>query len=174
MKRLFVSAALLPLAWAAGSHAETKITTTVTAPAKTSTVNKGAADDLTIDSSGSVKPTVAGAVVTLDSNNTVKNLGTIATSDLDGTTGILALRGRTGAVSNTGAISIVETYTPTDADGDGDLDGVLAKGSGRFGVRVSGPDAFAGSIRNEAGGVITVEGNDSAGVSVEKIGRAHV
>src|SRR5512139_1070395 len=77
MKRLFVTAALLPLALASAARAETKIATATTAPVKTSTAASGAPDDLTIDTGGSVKPTAAGAAVTLDSNNAVKNAGTI-------------------------------------------------------------------------------------------------
>jgi len=168
MNRLFVSAALLPLVWAAAAQAETKIATAVTAPVKTSTATAaGTADDLTIDTAGSVKPTAAGAAVTLDTNNKVSNLGTIAFTGIDNATGVLVLGGRTGSVSNSSAISLLEDYTPTDADGDGDLDGPFAKGTGRFGVRVTGPDAFTGDIRNERAGSISIEGNDSAGISVE-------
>lgn len=167
MKRLFVTAALAPLAIASAVHAETKITTAVTAPVKTSTAANGAADDLTIDAAGSVKPTAAGAAVTLDSNNKVKNAGAIGFNNVNNATGILVLGGRTGSVSNAAGISVVEDYTPEDTDKDGDPDGPLAQGSGRFGVRVTGPAAFTGDIRNEAGASITVEGNDSAGVSVE-------
>jgi outer membrane autotransporter protein len=168
MNRLFVSAALLPLIWAAAAHAETKITTAVTAPVKTSTATTtGAPDDLTIDAAGSVKPTAAGAAVTLDSDNKVKNLGTIAFTGVNDATGILALGGRTGGVSNGAGISILEDYTPTDADSDGDLDGVFAQGSNRFGIRATGPAAFTGDIRNERAGTISVEGNDSAGISVD-------
>jgi hypothetical protein len=38
------------------------------------------------------------------------------------------LGGRTGSVSNSGAISNLEDFTPTDTDGDGDLDGPFAQG----------------------------------------------
>jgi len=167
MNRLFVSAALLPLLWAAGAQAETKITTAVTAPAKTSTAASGGADDLTIDTTGSVTLTTAGPAVTLDSNNTVKNQGTISFNGVDVATGVLVLGGRTGALSNSGTISVVEDYTATDTDSDGDIDGPLAKGANRFGVRVTGPDPFTGNVRNEASSAISVEGNDSAGISVE-------
>jgi outer membrane autotransporter protein len=168
MNRLFVSAALLPLVWAAAAQAETKITTAVTAPVRTSAATAaGAADDLTIDTAGSVKPTAAGAAVTLDSNNKVSNLGAIAFTGVNDATGVLVLGGRTGRVSNSAVIAILEDYTPTDTDGDGDLDGPLAQGARRFGVRAAGPDPFTGDIRNERGGAISVEGNDSAGVSVE-------
>ena len=168
MNRLFVSAALLPLVWAAAAQAETKIATAVTAPVKTSTATAaGTADDLTIDTAGSVKPTTAGAAVTLDSDNKVSNLGTIAFTSVDNATGVLVLGGRTGSVSNSSVISLLEDYTATDADSDGDLDGAFAQGTGRFGVRVTGPDAFTGDIRNERAGAISIKGNDSAGISVE-------
>jgi outer membrane autotransporter protein len=58
----------------------------------------------------------------------------------------------------------VEDYTPTDADNDGDLDGAFATGTNRVGIRVTGPGAFTGDIRNDAGGGISIEGNDSAGI----------
>ena len=105
MNRLFVSAALLPLVWAAAAQAETKIATAVTAPVKTSTATAaGTADDLTIDTAGLVKPTAAGAAVTLDTNNKVSNLGTIAFTGIDNATGVLVLGGGTGSVSNSSAI----------------------------------------------------------------------
>jgi outer membrane autotransporter protein len=167
MKRLFVTAALAPLALASAVHAETKITTATTAPLQTSTVANGAPDDLTIDVAGSVKPTAAGAAVTLDSNNKVKNAGAIGFNNINNATGILVLGGHSGAVSNGAGISVLEDYAPADADKDGDLDGPFAQGSGRFGIRATGAAAFTGDVRNEVGASITVEGNDSAGVSIE-------
>ncbi|MDB5468024.1 MAG: autotransporter, partial [Phenylobacterium sp.] len=166
MKRLFVSVALLPLLNAGAAQAETKISTATTAPVATATAAGGHADDLTIETAGSIRPTTAGVAVTLNSPNIVKNGGTIGFNNLDGSTGVLVLNGG-GGVINAGAISLVEDYTPEDTDKDGDLDGRFAKGSGRFGIRVTGPGAFAGDIRNDAGGAITIEGNDSAGIQVE-------
>jgi len=152
MNRLFVSAALLPLVWAAAAQAETKIATAVTVPVKTSTATAaGAPDDLTVDTTGSVKPTVPGAAVTLDSNNKVSNLGVIALTGVSDAIGVLVLGGRTGSVSNGAAISILEDYTPTDADSDGDLDGPFAQGSNRFGIRVTGPPSPATSATNAPG-----------------------
>src|SRR5689334_21504341 len=111
MKRLFVTAALAPLALAAAAHAETKITAATTAPLHTSTAANG--------------------------------------------------------VSNAAGSSVDGDYTPADSDKDGDPDGPIAQGSGRFGIRATGPAAFTGDIRNETGVSITVEGDDSAGVSIE-------
>lgn len=166
MKRLLLlTTALIPLAQAGAAFAETTISTAVTAPVATSTAASGSPDDLTIDAAGSVKPAVAGAAVILDSNNKVTNAGDISFNGLNDSVAILVLGGRTGSVSNTGTISLVEDYTATDADSDGDIDGVLAQGARRYGIRVTGPDGFTGSIGNT--GAISIEGVDSKGVSVE-------
>lgn len=164
MKRLLVSAAALPLLYAASAHAETKISTATTAPVKTSTIANGQADHLTIDTAGSIAPTVAGAAVTIDSSNAVISNGSITFTGVNGATAIQVNPGVAMAIANNGAINLVEDYTATDADGDGDLDGVFAQGSARFGIRVLTPGAI-GNISNA--GTITVEGNDSGAISVE-------
>jgi len=153
---LLVSTALAALA--APASAET-ISTAITTPVKTSTIKNGAPDAITISSSGSVKPT-GGTAVTMDSNHSVTNQGTIAIAGANGAIGIAATAGTTGDIVNSGTITIDEAYTPEDSDKDGDLDGPFAVGSGRFGIRTDG--AHAGKIENS--GTITVEGNDSAGI----------
>ena len=65
MKRLFVSVALLPLLHAAQAQAETKISTAITAPIRTSTAAAGQPDSVLIEAAGSVKPTQSGAAVTI-------------------------------------------------------------------------------------------------------------
>jgi autotransporter-like protein len=165
MKRFFVSAAALPLLYATAAGAETKITTATTAPVRTSTAASGQPDSLTIDTTGSITPTVAGAAVTADSSHAVTNNGAITFNNVSGATGVLVNGGVTSTITNAGTISLVEDFTATDADSDGDLDGAFAQGSARYGIRVAGAGAVSGSIVN--GGVISVEGNDSAGISVE-------
>lgn len=165
MKRLLVSAAVLPLVFASAAQGETKISTATTAPVKTSTIAAGAPDHLTIETAGSIAPTVAGAAVTVDSSNAVLNNGAITFNGVNGATGILINPGVAMAVTNAGAISVVEDFTPADADSDGDNDGVFAQGSGRFGIRATGPGGAIGNIVNS--GTISIEGNDSAGLSVE-------
>ncbi len=86
---------------------------------------------------------------------------------MDNSTGVLILGGHTGALTNSGSISVTESYTATDTNGDGVLDGPYAKGTGRYGVRVTGSSPFIGTLNNGAGGSITVNGNNSFGVSVE-------
>lgn len=165
MKRLFVSAALLPLLYAATASAETKITTATTTPVRTSTAASGAPDSLTIDSGGSITPTVAGPAVTVDSSHAVTSNGSINFNGVSGATGIQVNGGVASTITNGGSISLVEDYTATDSDSDGDLDGPFAQGSGRFGIRATGAAPVTGNIVHS--GAITVEGNDSGGISLE-------
>ena len=120
--------------------------------------------DIHITSTGSVKP-AGGAAVTIDSNNSVKNEGTIAIQGANGATGILANTNLAGGITNSGTITIDENYTPTDTDSDGDIDGPFAQGSNRFGIHVLGGGTFTGDILNS--GTITVEGNESAGIAID-------
>lgn len=165
MKRLFVSAAALPLLYAASATAETRISSATTAPVRTSTVAAGQPDSLVIETAGSIAPTTAGAAVTVDSSHAVTNNGSISFNGVSGATAILAT-GQVGiGITNGGSISLVEDYTATDADSDGDVDGAFAQGSGRYGIRVQSPTFVVGAIGHS--GSITIEGNDSAGISVE-------
>src|SRR5690606_18986684 len=95
-----------------------------------------------------------------DSDHAVTNQGTIGISNASGAIGILAAAGTSGNIVNSGTITVDESYTPTDADNDGDLDGPFAQGSNRFGIRTGG--THSGNVVNS--GTITVEGNDSAGI----------
>jgi hypothetical protein len=168
-KVLVATVATAPLlAMAFGAYAETVISTARTTPIATlSATAAGAADDVKIDAAGSIKLTTAGALVTLNSSNKVVNLGSLATVGVNDSIGVLVLGGNTGAVTNSLTISQTEDYTATDTDSDGDLDGVFAQGSGRYGIRVTGPAVFTGDIIQDSAGSITIEGNNSAGISVE-------
>jgi outer membrane autotransporter protein len=165
MKRLFVSAALAPLLFAGAVQAETKITTATTTPVKTSTVASGQPDSLTIDTGGSIAPTTAGPAVTIDSSNAVTNSGSITSNNVSNATGVQINGGVSTALTNAGTIAVIEDYTATDTNSDGVLDGPFAQGSGRYGVRATGAGDVTGSILNS--GAIQVEGNDSAGISIE-------
>jgi hypothetical protein len=141
--------------------AQTVINTARTTPVVTSTVNNGQPADVKIDTAGSVTVT-GGAAVTVDSDNDVTNAGKIAISNADNATGILVSGPRTADIVNSGTITIDETYTPTDTDNDGDLDGPFALGTGRTAIRVDG--GLTGSLSHT--GTIVVEGNQSAGIRV--------
>ncbi|HWW57431.1 MAG TPA: autotransporter domain-containing protein [Sphingopyxis sp.] len=161
MRKTLLASTCLATLLSTTAQAETTITTAITTPVRTSTVKSGAADDVKITSTGSVKP-ASGTAVTIDSNHKVVNEGTIEFSNVDGATGIFANGGVSGGITNaaTGKIIIGETYAPTDIDNDGDLDGPFAVGSNRVGIATGG--AFTGNIVNS--GTIAIEGNDSAGI----------
>ncbi len=148
------------LIWAGQALAQTTISSGTTAPLATSKTG-----DLTIASGGTVKPS-SGVAVTVDSNNTVTNSGVIQFQNIDNTTGVLIQGGRAGSLVNNNTIQVDDTSTTT-TDSNGIVHGPFAVGTGRFGVRVVGPGDFTGPITNAAGGVITVKGDNSAGISVE-------
>ena len=163
MRKLLAATCLTPfiaVTVASPVVAETVISTALTTPVLTSTGN----DDVRISSTGSVKP-AGGAAVTIDSNDSVRNEGTIQITGANNSTGILANTGLTANITNTGTITIDETFTATDSDSDGDLDGTFAQGTGRFGIHVLGGGTFTGTIANS--GNITVEGNQSAGIAID-------
>lgn len=163
--RLLLLAAASPLCMtAAQASAETVISAAVTTPLATATAANGGPDDLRVAAAGSVKPT-GGAAVTLNSNNKLTVEGAVALQNADNAAAVLIQGGRTGEFKLSGTLTVDETYEPTDTDKDGDLDGPFAKGSGRYGVRVSGAEAFHGAVLST--GAIVVEGNDSAGMLLE-------
>ena len=170
--RYLAAVALAPLVLAAPALAQTAPSTTITGtrttPVQTSTAANGQPSDVIVDAGATVAPTAAStAAITIDSNNTVLNRGVISYNDLNDVTGVLIRGGFTGGFTNTGAINVLEGYTATDADGDGDLDGPFAQGARRFGVRLTGPGAFTGPILNGQGNQINIEGVDSAAISIE-------
>lgn len=169
--RLLLGAAA-PFVFALPATAQVTISTPTTAPVQTSTANNGAASDVTVATGGSVTLTGAAAgatAVTVNSNNSLINNGTIGTVNSENTTGVSIAAGVAGNYTSTsGIISLTEDYTRTDTDSDGDADGPLAQGSGRIGLLVSPGGTLTGNI-TMTGGSILVEGNNSAGVSIRSI-----
>lgn len=172
--RFFATASLAPLLLlAVEARAETVITDTRTTPIATATANNGAPDDILVDGSeeGEIEVTTAGAIITVNSDNTVENTGTLTSEDVSDSTGILVQGGVTTTVTNDGSISLTDSFDEddedNDTDDDGDIDGDFATGSGRFGIRITGAGTVTGDILNDYGGSIVVEGNDSFGISLE-------
>jgi len=155
---LLTTSGLIALATAGVTVAQTTVDTKRTTSVRTSTAGTGGGD-IRITAAGAVNPT-SGTAVTIDSNHAVANAGTIQLTGANDANGIFAQAGVRGGIANSGKILVDETYTPTDTDKDGDLDGPFAQGIRRAGIRTAG--AFAGTIANA--GEITVEGNDSAGI----------
>ena len=141
--------------------AQTVISTATTQPVRTSQLNNGAGNAVKVTEDGSIKPT-GGSAITIDSDHDATNEGTIAISNADGASGIETTGNRVADIVNSGTITIDETYTPTDVDNDGDLDGPFAVGTDRAGIRVRGN--LTGDIAHS--GKIVVEGNQSAGIVV--------
>ncbi len=176
--RLLLGAAA-PLVFSLPALAQVTISTATTTPVQTATANSGAPSDITISSpSGTIAPTTANTTaVTVNSSNDIVNNGAINFNNLNDTVGVRILPGFTGSYSGSGTINLLEDYERVDNDSDTDteLDGVLAQGSNRFGILVEPGGTFTGDIRIDAtnnvttpvGGSITVEGNNSAGVSVQ-------
>ena len=166
-RTLFSAAAAAPLALlaAAPAFAQVTISDAHTTPVNTSTANNGQPSDVSI--TGTVTLTTPGPAVVLDSSNALTNSGAISIKDVDGATGVQILGGHTGSFANSGSITINESYTPTDTNGDGVVDGAYAQGTGRYGLRLIGPGTFTGNITLNTGSAITVQGNNSYGVSLE-------
>lgn len=160
--RSFLLATTCSLALAGAAQAETSVSTKQTSPIRTGTIANGAADDIKITSTGSVELTTGGAAVTINTNHKVTNEGTIQVSNANNAAGIFALAGTSGSIVSSGKIIVDETYTPTDGDNDGDLDGPFAVGSDRFGITTAG--AFTGNVTVASTGTIAIEGNDSYGI----------
>ena len=164
--RLLLGAAA-PFVFALPAAAQVSIATARTTPLETATANSGAASDVSITSAGSVTLTGAAAnstAVTINSNNTVTNGGTISTVNSNDTVAVRIAPGITGSLINNASITALEDYTRTDTDNDGDLDGPLAQGTNRIGVLVESGGAMTGNL--SMGGSVSVEGNNSFGVSV--------
>lgn len=162
MRILLASTCLAAIGATGAARAETTVTDKRTATIRTSTIKAGAADDIRITSAGSVVPTIGGNGVVLDSSNRLVNEGTIQFTNFDNSNGVRAEAGITGSITNATNAKIIldETYTPADADNDGDLDGPFATGTGRVGIRTAG--RFNGEVINS--GTIQIEGRDSAGI----------
>ena len=168
--RLLFGAAV-PFVFCLPAVAQVTISTAATAPIRTSTANAGAASDVTIAAGGSVALTAQpnAAVVTVDSNNKIINNGALSSTNSDGAVGVSILPNLTTGYSGAGSIAILEDYTRTDTNNDGNLDGPLAQGTGRYGILVQPGGTMTGDIKLIAGGSVTVEGNNSSGVSVQSI-----
>ncbi|MBI1686830.1 autotransporter outer membrane beta-barrel domain-containing protein [Caulobacter hibisci] len=167
MKRLTLIATVATaplLAIATMAHAEKTVSSdSRTTPIATSTASDGTADDVKITTAGAITLSTSGAIVTLDSSNSVTNNGSLISEDVSDSIGVLVLGGNTGTVINDGSISLTEDYSATTTSSI--VHGAFAEGSGRYGIYLKGTDAFTGDVTNS--GSITIEGNDSYGILLE-------
>ena len=158
---LMLTAATVAL-MAGPAFATTTITTKQTSPLKTSTANSGAADDIVIDTGGSVVITDSVPAITIDSANSVKINPTTTISNLntDSAIGIqldAIAGGGNGTASGTPALDVFGTI---------DLTG---SGTGKTGILVDATnpgDVFNGDIMLESGSSLKVKGDNSTGLQV--------
>jgi hypothetical protein len=113
----------------------------------------------------------SGAGVIINSNNkvTVDGGATINSTDVDNSVGVQANGGVTGSVENGGAITLQMSYVASDHNNDGVADGAFATGTNRTGILVTG-GLLDGSITNDSGASILVQGNNSHGIWVQQGG----
>lgn len=145
------------------------ISTATTTPVTTASAANSTPGAVTVASGGTITVTAGQAAVTANApsrNVTVASGGALGSNGANDSTGILLIGGASGAISNTGTIGLLEDYTQTDADGDGDLDGEYAIGTNRNGIRLQS-GTFTGDVTNAAGGVINIEGENSAGIRLD-------
>lgn len=143
-----------------------QIDSTTSTPVSTSTANSGSPGDVVITTDGAIEidETPGVAAVTLDSNNDVDVAGEITMTETDDSQGVLIKDGFAGSVIVSGDIVFDDGYEREDNDDDDDLDGPYAVGESRTGILLENGGVFTGEIVIEAGGLIDVEGNQSAGV----------
>ncbi|WP_375383143.1 autotransporter domain-containing protein [uncultured Sphingomonas sp.] len=160
---IFLSSVAM-IALTAPAAAQTTISTSTSVPVSTGTAASGAPSDVVIGS-GVTITAPSGTAVTINSNNSATNNGTITFTGVENSTGIGATTGLAGTIANTGTITNTETSTAVDENADGNIDGPFATGANRYGIHVTGAGTFAGGITNS--GTITIVGNTSAGIAVD-------
>lgn len=167
---LATAVAIVPLMVASGAMAEVVISTTRTTPITTSNATGTGPDSIRIGTGG-VLAVNSGAAATIDSNHnfTIDTDGKLAMANAaDGATGILVSPGVTSTLTINGSLSVTDSVdAPVDSDGDGDIDGPWAMGTGRYGVRLAAGAPVTGDILIGVSGAIVVEGNNSVGILIE-------
>ncbi len=163
-KILLLSVALPVVGLSSPALAQVSIDDDQTAPIDTGSINAPGAGDIVVSNAGSVLINAGEAAITINSDNSVTNQGTIGATDADNTTGILITGVATGTVVNSASITLDETFAGTDDDSDGDFDTPLAQGTGRTGILVEGSAVFTGDITNNTAGQIAMNGNNSVGI----------
>ncbi len=174
-KTLLAAVALAPLVLVLAegrAAAQDNVTSSLSTPIATATANNGAPEDIVIETGGSVSVSGATPAVTLNSSNNVTNEGAISIKDVTTgtatapTTGVLLQGGDTGSLSNSGSITVNESYAATDTvNKDGVVEAPFAQGLYRDGVRLTGSSSLVGSITNS--GSIAIQGKNSYGISIE-------
>ncbi|WP_426028433.1 autotransporter outer membrane beta-barrel domain-containing protein [Brevundimonas sp. TWP2-3-4b2] len=167
---LATAVAIAPLMMASGAMAEVVIASARTTPITTSNATGSGPDDIRLASGGSIN-LASGTVVTVDTGRNVTidtGAGINTGPSADGAVGVLINPGVTSNILINGSIVVSDTITTyPDDDLDGDIDGPWATGTDRYGIRYAPGGAVTGNLVIGSGGVISVEGNNSYGISIE-------
>ena len=135
------------------------VSTGIQRQVKTSAANNGTPGNISITDIGTITYNAAGATVTLDSNNVVNNVGTIANTAASDAIGVHMIGGNTGGFTSSGSVILSGTVANNTA--------ILIDGAGTF-----VGSATSGSLTNVAletgpNGVITVYGDNATGVAIK-------
>jgi len=168
---LATAVAIAPLMAASGAMAEVVISTARTTPITTANATGSGPDTIRMATGGSITLNSGVGVTVNSSHNFNMEAGSIVIRNAPaGSTGVLIEGGNTADVTIGGSITLAEdraTDAERDTDKDGDIDGPFATGSGRYGVRLAGAAPLTGDIFVKSGAQITVDGNNSYGISLE-------
>ncbi|HWW12084.1 MAG TPA: autotransporter outer membrane beta-barrel domain-containing protein, partial [Brevundimonas sp.] len=167
---LATAVAIAPLLVASQAMANVVINTARTTPIRTSTATGTSADNIEIASGGAINISTGVAATVDSSHNFLMSSGSqiMMAAAADSATGVLVGPGLTSNVTIGGLISIQDSISAyPDTDNDGDTDGPWATGTDRYGVRYAAGAPVTGDLLVNSGGSITVEGNNSYGISIE-------
>jgi len=130
------------------------ITTILKQQFQTATASNNSPGNITIESTGGIDISAAGAVIVLNSNNTIDSQGIIQNSFTgDGALGIHILGGNTGSL-------ITEVFTTS-------IINVAGGGSGNYGILVDGAGGFTGDITLGTVSSIVVTGPNATGIGIK-------
>ncbi|MCI5046546.1 MAG: autotransporter domain-containing protein [Aquisalinus sp.] len=164
--RAFRMALLLGASFAApglftAAHAQVTESGDITTPINTSTADNGSAADVILDGTITVEE---GTAVSVDSDNTFTNNGTITVNASDDSVGVLLGAGFTGGFTNSGTITMEQSDAQRDEDAEGDSPPDY--NDNRAAILVGSGGTFTGDILLDASSRVSVFGDLSAGFRV--------
>jgi hypothetical protein len=171
---LLAATALAPLCFLASQTASAQTTSaTATVSSSTSTpvttlnttTNGGT---LTINSGVSIQPAAPNtSAVTVNSNASLSNLGTLSYSGVNNVVGLTLQGGYAGTIVNDGVIDVTESFTPSDPNNNGVNAEPFASVSStsRYGIYLAPGAPFTGELENQL--TIEVQGNNSYGILLQ-------
>ena len=153
MRRSLFACLLLAGTSEAAFADDLSVTSILKSPIATSHAANSTPGNITINAGGGVDVSVAGAAATIDSSNSIDNLGVIQNTNSGNAVGVHIIGGNAGTFTN-------ETGASTSISAGGG-------GANNIGVLLDGPSAFNGNIDLVFGGNLVAIGTNSIGVSIQ-------